>query len=525
MITLKEFQSRYGLTNKQMAEVCHCSLPTIQKWRSGEVKVSGAAGQLLKYLDATAKGDAVKLREIVGQLEQGGEGLAVPEEGLQQLESSMTEMMDRLELMLENRRQQKQLVESEERYRSMVEAQEDPVCRWKPDTTLTYVNEAYSQMFRGHGKELVGRQWLDFVPAERRAAIEAIVSDIVRRGEVESLEHEAVDADGKEKHVKWTDVPIKDKRGNVVELHSFGRDQTELVRLRREADALERRLGAVMHLSGRALCRFDQNGTLLEANARFEQAIADGRKLRTLAELSPKFPGRQFHQLLSKLGYGDELFYHVQVGDRVLALRGRLVYEGSYRREYVASVEDESRLLQEHPCLRARFVNESVVAKESRSLVVPKERQAALQGLLAELGLEVMVGRVYLFTYDWEGGFMDNVMEWCAGSVGEEMEQLQRLRLDCYPWWTERMRRGQWIKIPDVSKMPKKGQQERRLLEAQGVRAVLAAPVGGTGRPIGFVGFDETENTRIWHSQEMRALELLQEELETVLISRYSNAQ
>lgn len=523
MITLKDFQSRYGLTNKDMAEVCHCSLPTIQKWRSGEVKVSGAAQQLLKYLDASAKGDAVKLREMVGQLEAGGGETGAPEEELHQLESSMAEMMDRLELMLQNRRQQRQLVESEERYRSMVEAQEDPVCRWKPDTTLTYVNEAYARMFRGHGKELVGRKWLDFVPASRRAAIEAIVSDIVRRGEVESLEHEAVDADGKEMHVKWTDVPIKDKRGNVVELHSFGRDQTELVGLRREVADWQRRESAMLHLAGRALCRFNQNGTILEANARFTVEIAGGQKLRSLSELSPKFPGRSFHQLLGKLTYGDELFYHVQVGERILALRGRLVQDRLYRREYVASVEDESRLLKEHPCLRARFANESVVAKEGKRLVVPPERQAALQERMAALGLEVMVGRVFLFTYDWERGFMDNVMEWCAESVRCEMEQLQRLRLDCYPWWTERIRNGQWIKIPDVGKMPAKGEQERRLLEAQGVRAVLAAPVGGAGEVLGFVGFDELESTRIWHWQEMRVLEILQEELVPVLTAKTDN--
>src|SRR5262245_32900095 len=39
------------------------------------------------------------------------------------------------------------LKRSEERYREVVESQTEMVCRYRPDTTLTFVNEAYCRFF------------------------------------------------------------------------------------------------------------------------------------------------------------------------------------------------------------------------------------------------------------------------------------------------------------------------------------------------------------------------------------------
>jgi PAS domain-containing protein len=43
----------------------------------------------------------------------------------------------------ERKRTVEALKESEERYRTVVEEQTELVCRFLPDTTLTFVNEAY----------------------------------------------------------------------------------------------------------------------------------------------------------------------------------------------------------------------------------------------------------------------------------------------------------------------------------------------------------------------------------------------
>ena len=62
----------------------------------------------------------------------------------------------------------RRLRESEERYRSLVEAQPDPICRFLPDTTLTFVNRAYAQFYGREPEELIGRRWLDFAAKDER---------------------------------------------------------------------------------------------------------------------------------------------------------------------------------------------------------------------------------------------------------------------------------------------------------------------------------------------------------------------
>ena len=96
---IKGFQLRYVLSNKEMADICKCSLPTIQKWRSGEVAVSGAAGQLLRMLDLSAEGNPSRLREILSKLDQAAFNAGeVRNPELEELESRSSEGLESMGL-------------------------------------------------------------------------------------------------------------------------------------------------------------------------------------------------------------------------------------------------------------------------------------------------------------------------------------------------------------------------------------------------------------------------------------------
>jgi DNA-binding transcriptional regulator YiaG len=43
---LIEFQERYNLKNRELALLCGCSLPTVQKWRSGNVPLPAVVHRL-----------------------------------------------------------------------------------------------------------------------------------------------------------------------------------------------------------------------------------------------------------------------------------------------------------------------------------------------------------------------------------------------------------------------------------------------------------------------------------------------
>ncbi|MCP5159531.1 MAG: PAS domain S-box protein [Gammaproteobacteria bacterium] len=119
------------------------------------------------------------------------------------------------------------LRESEERYRAVVESQDDAVCRWLPDGRLTFTNNAYQRLFAAPGENLTGRRWFDFVPETERAATVALYSELVANPRTLSFEHAVNCADGAICWFQWVDTPLLDKQGACVEFQSVGRDITQ----------------------------------------------------------------------------------------------------------------------------------------------------------------------------------------------------------------------------------------------------------------------------------------------------------
>jgi len=127
----------------------------------------------------------------------------------------------------ERSRMEQRLRRSEERYREVVESQSDLVCRYLPDTTLTFVNEAYCRFFGRKREELIGRKFLELIPASTREAAAAHVASLVRDPGERVVEHEAVRADGTVGWQHWVDYAIVAADGKVRELQGIGRDITE----------------------------------------------------------------------------------------------------------------------------------------------------------------------------------------------------------------------------------------------------------------------------------------------------------
>ena len=127
---------------------------------------------------------------------------------------------------------------SEERYREVVESQSDLVCRYLPDTTLTFVNEAYCRFFGRRREELLGRRFLDLIPPSTREAAAAHIASLLRDPGERVIEHEAVRADGTVGWQHWVDYAIVAADGEVRELQGIGRDITE----RKRAEEANQRL-------------------------------------------------------------------------------------------------------------------------------------------------------------------------------------------------------------------------------------------------------------------------------------------
>lgn len=522
---VKLFQRKYALSNKEMAEICQCSLPTIQKWRSGEVQPSGAARQLMRFLDHSAEGDPARLREVLTSMNHGFKGVASASgEEMEKLETSINEAVDRLELMLQSRRQEKQLAESEARYKSMVESSNSPICRWLPDTTLTFVNKAYSELFCKFGGNLVGRKWIDFVPRDRRLAVLAIVNDVVRRGEPDTSMHESLDAAGKIRYQEWNDFPVFDENQQVVEFHSIGTDVTELVTLRTEVNELVRARQSLMGLCDRPLLIFDDQGVILDENAAFTTMVRKGADWKQIREMVPELTDGRRHKILRRVEGASLAAFRCELGGRFVVLKIRHIRGQGTQAHYLCQFDLDEPSFAEKPAF-THVASDFVVAGASRPFLKSASQRDTIASHVERTGKINRVDRIYMFSIDHEAGRFDNLLEWCAEGLKEGFAPMKRLPIKDFTWWIGKLLKGQTIQIDDSRKLPRTARQIAASLEGHGIQSIVSLPIWHQHRVAGFVSFAQTMHIRAWHQQELRELEKLRETLERPFLEVLDAAQ
>ena len=134
-------------------------------------------------------------------------------------------------LLLERRRRwqaTRRLGESEQRYREVVETQSELICRFLPDTTLTFVNDAYCRFFGKSAQELIGSKFIDFIPEELRANSIKHIQSLLGHTESDVNEHQVIRPSGETGWQQWVNRVISNHNGNgtMVELQGIGRDIT-----------------------------------------------------------------------------------------------------------------------------------------------------------------------------------------------------------------------------------------------------------------------------------------------------------
>ncbi|HEY1252639.1 MAG TPA: ATP-binding protein [Thermoanaerobaculia bacterium] len=137
------------------------------------------------------------------------------------------------------------LRQSEERYREVLDSQTDLICRYLPDTTLTYVNEPYCLYFGRTREELIGRKFLELIPEEARETARRHVESLLESPRVEPDEHEVLRADGSIGWHQWVDHAIRGRDGRIIEFQAIGRDITD----RKRADEADRRIAQAGRLA------------------------------------------------------------------------------------------------------------------------------------------------------------------------------------------------------------------------------------------------------------------------------------
>jgi PAS domain S-box-containing protein len=130
---------------------------------------------------------------------------------------------------------QKALRLSEGRYRDVVETQTEMICRSLPDTTLTFVNDAYCRYFGKSREELMGKKFLDLLPMEEQLRVRELIKATLEGQHSGHSDQQNAQSDGGARWVRWIDHLLRDENGNI-EIQSVGRDITEQKQAQQELE-------------------------------------------------------------------------------------------------------------------------------------------------------------------------------------------------------------------------------------------------------------------------------------------------
>lgn len=158
------------------------------------------------------------------------------------------------------------LLQSEERYRTIVENQSDFIVQWLPDGTRTFVNESYCKYFNRTPNDVLHSSFFPLIPPQDLVILQKKIAGLTPSSPFATDEHRNIAPNGSTRWTHWLYQGIFNQEGVLTEILSVGRDITE----QKEADiafrASEKRYREVVENAGDCIYTTDTNGFFTYAN-------------------------------------------------------------------------------------------------------------------------------------------------------------------------------------------------------------------------------------------------------------------
>ncbi len=157
------------------------------------------------------------------------------------------------------------LIQSERRYREIVETVADLIITFDLDGRLLSVNSAARTMLGLDPDDVIGRHIADLVVAEHREAVASQFGHVMGGHSVQS-EMVLADYEGRPIHVEYRASPVMDN-GRIVGGRAIAWDITNRKHLERELKASEERYRTFVESAGETIATVDGGGTFLYMNS------------------------------------------------------------------------------------------------------------------------------------------------------------------------------------------------------------------------------------------------------------------
>ncbi|OPX74546.1 MAG: Bacterioopsin transcriptional activator [Methanoregulaceae archaeon PtaB.Bin152] len=194
------------------------------------------------------------------------------------MKAQIAELTNMIHYAVTHWRMERNLRESEERYRHVVEDQTELICRFLPDGAHIFVNEAYCRYFGIRREDIIGSRFKPNIPPGDREKVAQMISSLTPEHPLGSIEQRIIMPDGSIRWQRWNDRAIYHGDGSLKEYQSVGRDITEIKRIEEALRESEEKYRTVFENTGTATVVIEEDRTISLANTEFERLSGYSKK-------------------------------------------------------------------------------------------------------------------------------------------------------------------------------------------------------------------------------------------------------
>jgi PAS domain S-box-containing protein len=320
-----------------------------------------------------------------------------------------------------------------------------------------------------------------------------------------------------------------------LQIVGISRDITERMEAQVELQKSKQKLDATLNALPDLLFELDENHRIVDFRAPNPELLyippADfiGKSIRetmpenavnviTQALRAASISGRHFGNVYSLPTPGGDRWFELSVSTKLET--------GKEQPHYIVMVRDiterkttEDALRKQKELLEYHYTLVEILTSISTSFINLPSHQIndEINKTLQQMGEFEEVDRSYIFLFDKERVLMTNTHEWCAPGIEPQIDNLQDVPTEIFPWWMTKMERGEEVYIPDVSQLPEEARAEREILEPQGIQSLLAVPFVSNNRLVGFVGFDSVVKLRTWDADSILIVKMMSDIISNAL--------
>ncbi|MFX1490563.1 MAG: ATP-binding protein [Promethearchaeota archaeon] len=174
----------------------------------------------------------------------------------------------------------------------------------------------------------------------------------------------------------------------------------------------------------------------------------------------------------------------------------------------VAIFEQQTKLIEAEENFKKKVEFEKKIVTISSRFVNTENLDKAINISLKEIGILSQSSRSYIFQFNDDGATMSNTHEWCNNGVTPQIEELQNLPMEMFPWSINKLKNDEILNIENIEDLPIEASAEKEEFMRETIKSLIFLPLKIGENISGFIGFDNVKTHEKWSEDDLNLLRI-----------------